>query len=69
MKVKPSLLVSSMSGRHSGGVLSKNDGGRIGKKPSNPQSADQQNVRALFAQLSRGWALLSDSQQIGRAHV
>ena len=68
MKIKWGALVVDGRGKIGGQVASKNASGAYMKNkvtPSNPQTARQSVVRALFASISAGWSALSDAQIAG----
>jgi hypothetical protein len=65
-KVQFSAFVSEIRGAIGGGVASKNRGGNYIRKhvtPVNPKSTDQTARRALFAQYSTQWRLLTAAQR------
>lgn len=68
MKIKWGALVVDGRGKIGGQVASKNAGGAYMKNkvtPSNPQTAAQTAVRALFGQISAGWSALTAAQITG----
>ena len=68
MKIKWGALVVDGRGKIGGQVASKNAGGAYMKNkvtPSNPQTARQSVVRALFAVISAGWSALTGAQIAG----
>ena len=60
--------LSGMSGKHYGMVFSKNSYGVYMKKyrkPVNPRTQSQQDVRGKFSELSKEWGKLTDKQRRG----
>jgi hypothetical protein len=65
MKIKWGALVVDGRGKIGGQIASKNGAGAYMKNkvtPSNPQTARQSFVRALFAAISQGWSSLTAEQ-------
>ncbi|MFN7140241.1 MAG: hypothetical protein ACK4UN_12975 [Limisphaerales bacterium] len=59
-------MLSSISGSLAGGTFARNRGGsyvRSRTVPINPQSQDQTRARAVFGNISTGWAALSVAQK------
>lgn len=70
MKIKWGALVVDGSGKLGGHVASKNKGGnylRTKVTPTNPQTAEQSNVRSIFATISSGWSSLTESSRLSFA--
>ena len=70
MKIKWGALVVDGSGKLGGHVASKNKGGnylRTKVTPANPQTAEQSNVRSIFATISSGWSSLTESNRLSFA--
>lgn len=68
MKIKWGALVVDGRGKIGGQIASKNASGAYMKNkvtPSNPQTARQTAVRALFASISAGWSALTAAQIAG----
>jgi len=68
MKIKWGALVVDGRGKIGGQIASKNAAGAYMKNkvtPSNPQTARQSIVRALFAVISAGWSALTAAQIAG----
>lgn len=66
-KIKTSAIVADIRGTLGGNVFSSNKGGnyvRRYKKPTNPNTIAQQNVRLAFMALSSYWRNLSDTQRL-----
>lgn len=64
-KIKFGMMMTDARGKLGGQVFSKNKGGayvRTKVTPTNPQSADQTTVRALFGAISQAWSALTASQ-------
>jgi hypothetical protein len=64
MRIKPSILINGISGKISGGVVSKSGVGRGFAVPKNPRSASQGDVRADFTTQSRAWGSLTEAQRV-----
>ena len=61
------LLVTALSGSVDGITASRNRGGQYFRKratPTNPNSINQQEVRAAMGELSSGWRLLTETQRV-----
>jgi hypothetical protein len=68
MKIKWGALVVDGRGKIGGQIASKNGAGAYMKNkvtPSNPQTARQTAVRALFGAISAGWSALTTAQIAG----
>jgi hypothetical protein len=62
-KIKFGMMMTDARGKLGGQVFSKNKGGayvRTKVTPTNPQTASQSGVRALFGAISQGWSSLTD---------
>lgn len=63
-----SIGITNIVGKAGGSVYSTNKGGAYFKnfvKPSNPKTAAQQNVRAVFGAIAAAWRTLTDAQRKG----